>query len=150
MRIIIEDRSPKDSVPANLAQLFKHILNCIYQLKIYHPGWSKTIMNQTTMIQKDIKNYGTKRIHNIIENCIDSSYKKGYNEFFVELHNSPDYKNNPYEEKEMRAIIPTKLQDVGKNTVFEKYEWTVDNIMNRQFIYNFLSDVSKYNESIYN
>lgn len=146
---IYEDRNPKDSIPTNLSKMFKHVLNCIYQPKIYHNSWTKSVINHSNLIQDEVERCGYKKIYGICANCLVDSYKNGYKLFFTELKNGHLYKNNPYLEKEMKKLIPVNVSDIGKNTLYEKYKWTVDNILDEDFISKFVQDVINNSESVF-
>ena len=149
IKILIEDRDPKKSVPSDLENLFKHVLNCIYEPKLFHKGWVGSVSKHSTSLQNDAENFGYKKIYRICESCLDKSYNSGYNMFFRELNNGHNFKNNPYTEKEMRRIIPKTVDDIGKNTIYENYTWTIDNILDKEFINNFIEQVKNNSESAF-
>ena len=142
MIVIYEDKDFRDSIPTNLVQLFKHILNCIYQPELYHGGWKKTILTQHSFIMDAVRKLGTKRVTKIINDSINASYDKGYKEFFNELADN-------YDEREIRKVIPKKVTDIGKGTVYEKYRWNAETFLNPTIINQFLKEVKDNSTSIY-
>lgn len=147
IKMFIEDRNIKNSIPTALTVLFKHILNCVYQPKIHHSSWEITIRTQTNNLQKDAEHNGYDKVLRIIASNMENSYEKGYDKFFAEL-NSSDSKST-YTEKEMKSIIPKQYTDIGKDTKYAKYQWTAKNILNAKFIDEFLTDVRNNKEGIY-
>ena len=49
----------------------------------------------------------------------------------------------------MKKLIPTNISDIGKDTIYEKYKWTVDNILDEDFINKFIQDVINNSESVF-
>jgi hypothetical protein len=148
MFIFYEDREIERSLPNNLQQLYKHILNCIYEPKLFHVGWLNSIKKQVRQIQAEARKFGTKRVIRILENNVNKSYKNAVDEFMEALNSDSNF-SYPY--SEMKRIIPKSYKDIGKNTEYEKFKWDVESIvnMNLNVLNEFCSIVQDNSESPY-
>lgn len=144
IQIVIEDRDIRKSIPENLKQLLKHILNCIYQPKLYHGSWSESIKKQSNQLQKEINRHGYKKVYRIVSSTLESAYEESKKLFFIELHNSiQSGKGNPYTEQEMQSVIPKTISNLGKDTMYSNFVWTEDTLLNSDNISKFLQKVSE-------
>jgi hypothetical protein len=144
--IYVEDRDIRDSLPNMLAQLYKHVLNCIYEPKLFHRGWTESIYKQITAIQKEVKRSGYKKVYNILEDNVNESYRKGVKDFYVAFKSSS---KGPYTLSYLESVLPNSYKDIGKDTIYSKFKWDVETILNMTNIEEFITLVKNNSESNY-
>lgn len=143
----MEDRDIKKSLPSTLTQLFKHIINCIYQPKIYHRGWAESVRKQAMEIQNAINKNSYAKVERILMESANSCYAKALLLLYKDMKNSTV--SNPYTIKEMQNLIPKNYIDLGKNTNFKDFTWNINALMSYEVIDKFLEKVENNSQAVY-
>ena len=150
IKLIVEERNIKDSIPSAVSQLFKHLLNCIYQPKLHHKSWEQSIQKQVNYLQKEIKHYSYKRVKNIIEDTIDLSYKYAVIEFFKEMEKSIQCGTpNPYSLTDMKTLIPNSYKDMGNDTIYSDINFNAETLLNLDIMQKCIKRFHRNSENFY-